>query len=59
MRFRREERGAVAAEYALILMVVALACVFGLTTLGSGISNGINAIANSLTPVIAHGDHGD
>ena len=45
-KFLRDESGASAAEYALILAIVALAIVAALTFLSGSISGAINAAAN-------------
>ena len=45
MRFLREEHGAAAAEYALILAIVTTAIVIAITFLGGTISNAIHNVA--------------
>jgi Flp pilus assembly pilin Flp len=53
--FRRDERGATATEYAMLIVFVALAIAVGAQTLGTGISNMLNQIATyiaSLNPVL-------
>ena len=49
--FRRDERGATATEYALLIVFVALAIALGANTLGQGISNLFNQIGNKLTAI--------
>lgn len=44
-RFVREEEGASAAEYALLLALVCLGMIGAVTLLGTNISNAINAAA--------------
>lgn len=46
--FIREEQGAAAAEYALILALIAVFIIVALTSLGNGIANTFNAINSSL-----------
>jgi pilus assembly protein Flp/PilA len=53
--FRRDERGATATEYALLIVFVALAVAAGASTLGTGISNlfsQIGAELSALNPVL-------
>jgi pilus assembly protein Flp/PilA len=53
--FRRDERGATATEYALLIVFVALAVAAGASTLGTGISNlfsQIGAQLSALNPVL-------
>jgi len=47
--FRRDERGATATEYALLIVFVALAIAFGAQTLGQGISNLFSQIGTQLS----------
>lgn len=42
--FCQDESGAAAAEYALILALIAVAIIISLSSLGNGISNTFNAI---------------
>jgi Flp pilus assembly pilin Flp len=49
--FRRDERGATATEYALLIVFVALAIAFGANTLGQGISGLFNQIGNQLNTI--------
>ena len=53
--FRRDERGATASEYALLIVFVALAIAVGAQTLGTGISSlfsTIGADISSFTPTL-------
>ena len=50
-RFRRDERGATATEYALLVVFVALAVAAGASVLGGGVSNLLNAIGNQLSTI--------
>jgi len=50
-RFRRDERGATATEYALLIVFVALAIAVGAQTLGTNISNLFNKIGTSLATI--------
>jgi pilus assembly protein Flp/PilA len=50
-RFRREERGATATEYAMLIVFVALAIAVGAQTLGGGITNLFNTVSNTLRAV--------
>jgi pilus assembly protein Flp/PilA len=53
--FRRDERGATATEYALLIVFVALAIAVGAQTLGTGISSlfsTIGADISSFTPTL-------
>jgi pilus assembly protein Flp/PilA len=47
-RFRRDERGATATEYALLVVFVALAVAVGANVLGTGLSNLFGRIGNQL-----------
>jgi pilus assembly protein Flp/PilA len=47
-RFAREEEGADATEYALIIGLVALAIVVAVQTLGNNLKNGFNSIGNTV-----------
>jgi pilus assembly protein Flp/PilA len=47
----RDETGAVATEYALLLVLVALAIIVGATALGVAINNKLNAGATKITSV--------
>jgi pilus assembly protein Flp/PilA len=54
-RFRRNERGATATEYALLIVFVALAIAAGASTLGTGISNifsQLGTLLSGITPVL-------
>jgi len=46
--FARDESGASAAEYALILVVVGIAIVLGATALGGSIGNAMNKTSNCI-----------
>jgi pilus assembly protein Flp/PilA len=50
-RFRRDESGATATEYALLIVFVALAIAAGAQTLGGGITNLFNTVSNTLQTV--------
>jgi pilus assembly protein Flp/PilA len=50
-RFRREERGATATEYAMLIVFVALAIAVGAQTLGGGITNLFNTVSTTLQAV--------
>ena len=47
--FRRDERGATATEYALLIVFVALAIAVGANTLGTGLSGLFSKIGNTLS----------
>jgi Flp pilus assembly pilin Flp len=49
LKFAMEESGADMLEYVLVLTLVALACVAGLTKLGSSISSALNTTAGTVT----------
>jgi pilus assembly protein Flp/PilA len=49
--FHRDERGATATEYALLIVFVALAIAVGANTLGQGVSNLFNAIGTQLNNI--------
>ena len=54
-RFRRDERGATATEYALLIVFVALAVALGSQTLGQGLSDLFSKIGtqlSSITPIL-------
>ena len=44
-----DETGATAAEYALIIALVAAAVVAALTNLGRGVGNRLNSVGNSIS----------
>ncbi len=48
-RFRDDESGQNLVEYALVVVLVALAAVAAMTTLGSTIGTAFNKITNALT----------
>jgi pilus assembly protein Flp/PilA len=50
-RFHRDERGATATEYALLIVFVALAVAVGASTLGTGLSNLFSNIATKLSGI--------
>jgi len=53
--FRRDERGATATEYAMLIVFVAAAIAAGANVLGTGINNLLNQIGTyigSLNPVL-------
>jgi pilus assembly protein Flp/PilA len=47
-RFVREEDGATAIEYALIIALIALACIVTFNATGGGIGNTWNSVANTV-----------
>jgi pilus assembly protein Flp/PilA len=47
-RFIRDESGASAAEYALILALIAAAIITALTTLGGNIGNTLNVVSGAM-----------
>jgi pilus assembly protein Flp/PilA len=47
-RFRRDERGATATEYAMLLVFIALAIAVGATALGGGINTLFTNIGNEI-----------
>jgi pilus assembly protein Flp/PilA len=49
--FRRDERGATATEYALLIVFIALAVAVGANVLGAGVSNLFNSIGNQLSGI--------
>lgn len=48
-RLWREESGQGMAEYGLILALVAVVCIVAFQTLGGGVKNKVNEVANELT----------
>jgi pilus assembly protein Flp/PilA len=50
-RFHRDERGATATEYALLIVFVALAVAVGANTLGTGLSSLFSTIATKLSGI--------
>jgi pilus assembly protein Flp/PilA len=50
-RFRRNESGATATEYAMLIVFVALAIAVGAQTLGNGITDLFNRVNTTLTNV--------
>jgi pilus assembly protein Flp/PilA len=50
-RFHRDETGATATEYALLIVFVALAVAVGASTLGTGLSNLFSNIATKLSGI--------
>jgi pilus assembly protein Flp/PilA len=50
-RFHRQESGATATEYAMLIVFVALAIAVGAQTLGGGITNLFNTVSNTLQAV--------
>jgi pilus assembly protein Flp/PilA len=50
-RFHRDERGATATEYALLIVFVALAIAVGAQVLGTNISNLFNKIGTSISSI--------
>ena len=51
-RFRNREEGAGLAEYALLLVLIALVCIGTLTLLGTAISDVFQAIVDQLGPLV-------
>jgi len=49
--FPRDERGATATEYALLIVFIALAVAVGANVLGAGISNLFNAAGTNLNNI--------
>ena len=50
-RFHRDEQGATATEYALLIVFVALAVAVGANVLGTGLSGLFNKIGTSLNNI--------
>ena len=50
-RFRTDERGASATEYAMLIVFIALAVAVGATALGGGINTLFQGVAKTLTGV--------
>jgi pilus assembly protein Flp/PilA len=50
-RFRRDERGATATEYAMLVVFIALAVAVGATALGGGINSLFTKVGDELTAV--------
>jgi pilus assembly protein Flp/PilA len=50
-RFGRDERGATATEYAMLIVFVALAIAVGAQTLGNGINNLYTNITNTISTI--------
>ena len=50
-RFHRDERGATATEYALLIVFVALAIALGANTLGTGLSNLFSSLGTKLSAI--------
>ena len=48
MNFIKEEEGAGLAEYALLLVLIAVVCIAALTALGGSIAGVFNSIATTL-----------
>ena len=48
-RFRRDERGATAIEYAMLVVFIALAIAVGATALSGGINDLFGRVGNFLT----------
>jgi pilus assembly protein Flp/PilA len=51
-RFHRDEQGATATEYALLIVFVALAIAFGAGTLGTGLNNLFSNIGTKLSTIV-------
>ncbi|HKM70790.1 MAG TPA: Flp family type IVb pilin [Stellaceae bacterium] len=50
-RFRRDERGATATEYAMLVVFIALAVAVGATALGGGVNHLFNTVGSTLTGI--------
>jgi pilus assembly protein Flp/PilA len=50
-RFHRDERGATATEYALLIVFVAIAIAAGASVLGSGINNLFSQIGTQISTI--------
>ena len=50
-RFRQDERGATATEYALLIVFVALAVAVGAQTLGTGLSSLFSKIGTQISSI--------
>ena len=50
-RFHRDERGATATEYALLIVFIALAIAFGAGTLGTGLNNLLSNLGTKLSAI--------
>ena len=50
--FHRDESGATAAEYAMLVVFIALAIAVGAQALGSGLGNLFNNVANMISTVV-------
>jgi pilus assembly protein Flp/PilA len=50
-RFQRDDQGATATEYALLIVFVALAIAFGAGTLGTGLNNLFSSIGTQLANI--------
>jgi pilus assembly protein Flp/PilA len=50
-RFRRDERGATATEYAMLIVFVALAIAVGAQSLGAGINDLFTKIQTTLSDI--------
>ena len=48
-RFRSDDRGATATEYAMLIVFIALAIAVGATALGTGINGLFTTVGNKLT----------
>lgn len=51
-RFLRDEDGATAIEYGLIVALIALGIIVGLRAIGEDLSTVFNNIATEITPVV-------
>jgi pilus assembly protein Flp/PilA len=52
-RFQRDERGATATEYALLIVFIALALALGVQTLGSGLNTLFSQLGGQLSAMAA------
>jgi len=48
MRFRRDEKGAALAEYALLVALIAVVAIVAVTTLGTQISTQFSTVASAI-----------
>lgn len=52
-RFADDERGASLVEYALLVALIAVACIVAITALGNGISDKFDEVDDALTTTAA------
>ena len=51
-RFYRNERGATATEYAMLIVFISLAIAVGAQTLGTDLSNMFSNVGNTLSQIV-------